>query len=202
MADVPQSLGDQPKPDLVLTRFTEPLPGGRREIIAKFESILSRGGVQKVTIALGKPIEIVQLVDKSSMLPPVESPADDLWDVVRSSNLEELRIADMYSIPDAYELLFHAFAYLDRRKLRARMLFVHDYPLLRTWLRLPETANVDAVYGVETAKQAHAPEDAVILVGVPYDEDNIQDILGLRVPVDVPVLDLPPVTVLRKSKKT
>ena len=59
MADAQQSLGDQPKPDLVLSRFTEPLPSGRREIVAKFESILNRGGVQKVTVQIGKPIEVV-----------------------------------------------------------------------------------------------------------------------------------------------
>lgn len=202
MSDVPPSLGEALKPDLVLTRYSEPLPGARREIVAKFESILNRGGIQKVTVAIGKPIEVVQLVDKATMAPPMETPADDLWDLVRNGKMDELRIPNMYSLPDAYELLFHAFIELEKRSLKARMLFVHDTGMLRAWLRLPENFTVPSVYGVEVAWQAGAPEDGVILVGVPYDEENTQDILGLRIPVDMIAAELTSsVTVLRKGKK-
>lgn len=197
MAEMPQSLGDVPKPDLVLARFKEPLPSGRREIVAKFEGILNRGGVQKVTVELGKPIEIVQFVDKSTMTPPLETPSEDLWDLVRNTALEELRVANSYALPDAYELLFHAFAALDKRRMKARMLFVHDYKLLRAWLRLDDGVKVPTVYGVETAVQAGAPEDAVILVGLPLDESNVQDALGLRIPADLP----PEVVVPIKGKR-
>jgi hypothetical protein len=190
MAERPQSLGDVPKPDLVLTRSTEPLPQGRREIVAKFEGILNRGGVQKVTVELGKPIEIVQFVDKSTLAPPMETPSEDLWDLIRNTTLEELRIANGYTLPDAYELLFHAFALFDKKKLKAQMLFVHDYKLLRTWLRLHDMFPMGTVFGVETAVQSGVPEDAVILVGLPLDEDNTQDALGLRIPVDLPVTEV------------
>lgn len=196
MAEHP-SLGDSPQPDLVLSRYSEPLPGSRREIVAKFESILNRGGIQKVTVSVGKPIEVVQLVDKATMAPPVDMPSDDLWDVVRNAGLEELKVKNAYGIPDGYELLFHAFAELEKRKLKPKMLFVQDLSVLRTWLRLPTNFPVAAVYGVETAKQANAPEDAVILMGVPFDEEDLLSSLGLRIPVDLPT---PQVTVLRKGK--
>lgn len=185
MGKLPPSIGDS-NLDLVLTRYEEAMPKTRREVVAAFSSILDRGGVQKVTVEVGRPIQVVQLVDKSMAVPPAEAPSDDLWGVVRNFKMDEISIqrSESGKVLDAYQTLFYALSFLTNRKLKPQALFCHDYGQLRKWLRLPSTFPLEFLYGVETGQHLDVPEDAIVLVGISYDE-NPNTTTGFRVPVDI-----------------
>lgn len=173
------SLGETEKSELVLTRFEVDLPASRQEIISTIESILVKGGVQKVVVEIGHPIQVTRLVDKASISAPQEELPDDFWNQVRNSRIEEL---DTSRYDNGYVYLFHAFALLMIRKLKPKMLFCHDHEQLRKWLKLKDIFPVDHIYGTETAPRADVPEDAVILAATSYDE---VEVLGIRIPVDI-----------------
>lgn len=174
--------------------FEMPLPGTRKEVVESFSDILNLGGVQKVVVELGKPIAVDRIVDAKTdvFLPPApEDVPDDFWGLVRNGRIEQMQ---HFVNKDGYVHLFEAFALITARKLRPRILFVHDHAQLRQWLELSETFPVDYVFGVETAKQPDIPDDAVILAAVGTDEAPA---LGIRIPVDMPGASVTP---LKKSQ--
>ena len=162
------------------------MPKTRREVVAAFSSILDRGGVQKVVVEVGRPIQVVQLVDKSMATPPMETPIDDLWGAVRNAKLEELSVPKGKdgAVLDGYQTLFYGFARLAEMKLKPKALFIHHYGQAREWLKLSADFPLEFIYGVEVGLESDVPEDAVILVGMSWDE-NPMSATGLRVPVDV-----------------
>jgi hypothetical protein len=189
----PPSIGDA-APEFVLSRYEEPLPETRREVVTLFSSILNRGGVQKVTIELGRPIQVVQLVDKSMAVPPTEAPVDELWAAIHNSKMEEFLVPENMKLWmtgtksekwSSFMTLFFAFAELSGKDLKPKALFCHDYGQLQQWLYLPDRFRVSSVFGIDAKEEADVPEDAVILAGVPQDE-NYLNTVGLRVPVDLP----------------
>jgi hypothetical protein len=177
----PPSLGDVEKPELMLTRFEVPLPSTRREIVAAFESILNQGGVQKVVVEVKRPIQVSKFVDKNGMEAPVDAPQDDFWNQVRNGRMEEFRAGTT----NPYELVFNAFSSMTTRKLRPKILYYHNETQLRAWLGLSELFPIDFAFGIETAKQADIPEDAVVLAGTGLDETDPTNTLGIRIPVEV-----------------
>lgn len=178
---LPPSLGDNARQELVLTRFEVPLPAGRKDIVSAFEGILNKGGVQKITVEVGRPIQVSRLVNKDSADIPIEAPPDDFWNQVRNGRLEEMKLKSF----DSYELLFHACAWMTSRKLKPRILFCHDNKQLRQWLKVDDGLfPVDYVFGIETARQPDVPEDAVILAGTGFDETDVASTLGIRIPVE------------------
>jgi hypothetical protein len=180
----PPSLGDTGHVEYALSRFEVPLPESRKEKVAAFETLLNQGGVQKLVFEIGRPIQVTKLVNKDELsTAPPEAPADDLWKQVRNSRMEELLHKPVGE--DPCRTLLHAFSDLADYKLKPLMLFCHDHVQLKKWLQLPEKWNVDTLYGVETSPQPDIPEDAVILVGISFDE-NYESLLGMRIPVDIP----------------
>lgn len=190
------SLGDVEKRDLVLTRSEVELPATRREIVAAFESILNQGGVQKVVVEIGRPISVSRLVDRESALAPPELPPDDFWNQVRNGRMEEMTL---FEKRDGFYHLFAAFSLVTIRKLRPRMLFCHDVAGVRSWLNLPDNHPMDWVFGIELTAKQDVPDDAVILAATPYDETDVQNTLGIRIPVDVQIAT---VTALPKKGKS
>lgn len=177
----PQSLGDVDKPELMLSRFEVALPGSRREIVAAFEGILNQGGVQKVVVEIGRPIQVSKLVDRNGMEAPIEAPQDDFWNQVRNGRMEELQVSGV----NPYELLFNAFASMTTRKLRPKVLYCHNNSQLRKWLGLDDIFPLDYLYGIEVGHQPDIPEDAVVLAGTGLDETDPSNTLGIRIPVEV-----------------
>jgi len=182
----PPSLGDGSHTEFSLARFEVPLPESRKEKVAAFESILNQGGVQKVVFEVGKPILVSRLVNKDDLSsPPPEAPFDDLWKQIRNTTIEEF-IMNAHANGDPFRVLFHGFSELNRKRLKVACLYCHDYQQLRRWLSLPElSVPLDYVFGVGTSAQSDVPEDAVVLVGLPHD-DNLDGVCGLRLPVDLP----------------
>lgn len=181
MTNRPPSIGDGEKPNYVLSRSEVSLPPNRKEVVATVERLLNEGGIQKLVIEVGRPIQVTRLVDSATYAPPEEAPPDDFWGQVRNGRMEELRAASN----DSYRLLFQAFQLLTTRKLKPKILFIHSYARLRAWLQVDSIFPVDVVFGVETALQQDIPEDAVILAGVSYDELDTTNTIGIRIPVDV-----------------
>jgi hypothetical protein len=184
MTTKPVGLGDSSAAQYSLARHEVPLPGSRKEIITAFESIVSQGGVQKVIVELGKPIQYYQLVSTDLGLPPVELPPDDVWLQIRNNEVVNVGAVDSVN-STSLSLLFSGCSYLTERRLKPIRLFCHDLTQLRDWLGLSAIANVDYVMGVETATHPDVPEDAVILAGVAQDDDPTT-VIGIRLPVDLP----------------
>lgn len=181
---MPTQLGELEKPDLQLVRYEEELPRSRKELVAKFQTILERGRVQKVVVELGKPIQVSQLVDKSMMAnPPVEDVADDVWSQLRNGEMDELQLPKIEPEPDGFEVLYYAFAELTKKKRKPIMVFCHDLGQVRAWLHLP-AGPLESLYGIELTINSDVPEDAVILAGIAHDENPLTT-TGLRVPVDI-----------------
>lgn len=179
----PRSLGDVEKPDLTLVRFEVPLPDSRREIISAFESILNQGGIQKVTVEIGRPIQVAKLVPADGSEPPIEAPSHDLWSQVHNGRMEELESPGA----TGYETLFIAFSSLTIRKLKPKAIFCHSFSHIRRWLKLDDIFPVDFLYGLEAVALPDIPEDAIIIVGTGFDESDPANTIGIRVPVDVPI---------------
>jgi hypothetical protein len=186
----PPSLGDVDKPELVLARLEVPLPETRRDIVMTFESILNQGGVQKVVVEVGKPIQVSKLVNKNGMEAPLEAPEDDFWNQVRNGRMEELEEPGA----NGYETLFLAFSSLTIRRLKPKIVFCHDFSQLRRWLKLDDIYPVDFLFGIEAVEQIDIPEDAVIVAGTGQDESDPASTVGIRVPVDMaaPVTNIRP----------
>ncbi len=179
---LPPSLGDETETEFLLQHEEHPLPGSRKEIVARIETLLGAGGVQKLVIELGRPMHLYRLVKKEDFSkPPEDLPADDLWLRVRNGRVVEVNPPDAR---DAYQSLFFAFDALRSMKLKPEKLFVQTLPQLRKWMKLASSFGLSEVYGVAIEEQPNIPDDCVILVGVSYDEANTQDTTGLRVPMD------------------
>jgi hypothetical protein len=178
----PPSIGDGEKAEYALSRVEVTLPSTRREVIATVERLLNEGGVQKLVVEVGRPIQVTRLVDKSSMLPPEEAPPDDFWNQVRNGRMEEMQLL---SNKDGLRHLFHAFQLITARKLRPKVLFIHDWTQLRNWLGVDDMFPVDVVFGIDAMIQKDIPEDAVILTGTSYDETDITNTIGIRIPVEL-----------------
>lgn len=182
------SLGDKEPTEYVLVRTEEPLPKGRKELVARFENILSRGGVQKVVIELGRPIQISQLVDRSQApAAPEQLSDDDLWARAYNKEFEALTVtAPSFGTVDfePYASLFHAFHSLTTRRLVVKAVYVHHYGALREWLGLGPAFSLEQVFGVDVAVNAEMPEDGVLLVGVSPDPADTETAVGLLVRMD------------------
>jgi hypothetical protein len=184
MTTKPVGLGDSSAAQYSLARHEVPLPGSRKEIITAFESIVGQGGVQKVIVELGKPIQYYQLVSSALGLPPEDVLPDDIWLQIR--NNEILNVQEIDSVNStSLSLLFSGCAFLSDRRLKPIRLFCHDLTQLRDWLGLGANSKVDYVMGIETVAHPDVPEDAVILAGIALDDDP-NTTIGIRLPVDLP----------------
>jgi hypothetical protein len=182
----PTGLGDSSSAQYSLARHEVPLPGSRKEIVIAFESIVSKGGVQKVVVELGKPIQYYQLVSSGPNLPPEELLPDDIWLQIRNNEIVNVEAGTSVN-STSLALLFSGCAYLTESNLKPLKIFCHDSTQLRDWLGLGPLADIDYVLGIETASHPDVPDDVIILAGISWDEDPSTTI-GVRLPVDLPRL--------------
>lgn len=181
----PAALGDPEPSSYVLTRYEEPLPKGRKELLARIENILQRGGVQKLVVELGRPIQVSQMVDASQAPPPVEVPPDDLWARAYNNEMFVLDHDMMVRDQKPYVQLFQAFHELYVRKLKPKMFYCVDHKRVRDWLGHGPLFKVDQLFGVEVVPTAEMPEDGLLLVGVSYDELD-PGVQGILIRMDIP----------------
>lgn len=186
-SSAPPGLGDVKGGEFLLRPEEHPLPQGRKELLARIETLLSEGGVQKLIIELGRPIKLFRLIPKDELLsPPPQAPDDDLWIRLHNSLLEET-VAVTGVAPNVIgpTALFFGFDEVRKRGMRPAALFVPSMALFRTWMGLSKGYQVDQVFGVPVSAPPDMPGDAVVLAAVSYDELN-PEAYGIRIPMDLP----------------
>lgn len=180
MAAKPASLGDSKVPYRRIQETFE-LPENRKGVVAKFESILDSGGVQKVTIELGHPIKVERLVKASDSGDVEELPDDDWMNAARNGELTELPPSDK----GPYAYLFQAFHLLSQRRLRARIIMVHGVSEVKSWLGLDSFIDIRELFGVEVRSHPEVPDHtALVIASNPDDPDS--GIFGVRMILDKP----------------
>ena len=184
MANIPAGIGDESRAEFALAREEHPLPATRKELIARIETLLSLGGVQKLVVELGRPIRLDRMVDKGSLAgAPIEAPPDDLLSQIRNGEMQEMTTMGSWS---PYQVLFFAFHTVATRKLKPAAIFCRDFGLMRKWLKLDNNFDLTTIFGIDAIRSMDMPDDAFILAAVSYDETNTEATLGLRVPMDMP----------------
>lgn len=189
-AQKPPSLSDlsDNDPKYVLISDTVLLPNSRKEIIDSFQQILSLGGVQKVMIEIGRPIQFTRLVREDLIAPEARLTEEDPLDAVRAGEVEEFHLSgelltDREISP--LEILFHAFTQLDEQHYEPKMVVVGSWAAFRAWLTMPLTANLNKMFGVKVVRSATAPDDAVFISGaMPAEPDRIA--YTLKIDLELP----------------
>jgi hypothetical protein len=184
----PPGLGDTKTPEFQLRTEEHALPlGGRKELIARIETLLTAGGVQKLVVERDRPIKLWRLVPKNELdQAPPELPADDLWNRLHNGEMQEMEtISGAAPGVVGPVALLHAFHLVQKRSMRPAVLFTPALKTLRRWCGLPKDFDVSTLFGVEVAAQADLPTDASILVATSFDELNY-DVFGIRIPMDLP----------------
>jgi hypothetical protein len=186
MASSPQGLGETKGGEFLLKPEVHPLPNTRKEIVARIETLLSAGGVQRLIIEVGQPIKLYRLVPKDeTLVAPPETAADDLWSRLHNGQIEEESSVLDPDYGNGYAALYFAFQKAEQRGMRPAALFVSTIQTLRQWLRLERSADVRRVFGMDVVPKADLPNDAAVLAAVSYDELNT-DVYGVRVAMDLP----------------
>jgi hypothetical protein len=181
MASKPAGLGDV-KVALKRVQDTFDLPDNRQGIVARFESILGMGGVQKVVVELGHPIKVDRLVKAGEGQGEAkELPDDDLMNAVRNGELVDFP----QSIPNQFAYLFQAFYMLGQKRLRPRTFIVHSLDELKKWLQLDAFMDVRELYGVEVIAHPEVPDYTGLLVASNPDESDAGT-FALRLTLELP----------------
>lgn len=167
MAPKPVGLGDV-KVALKRVQETFDLPDNRQGIVARFENILTLGGVQKVVVELGHPIKVDRLVKAGDAGEATDLQDDDWMNAVRNGELEEY----VPTTKNQYQYLFYAFQTLSQKRLRARILMVHSVQELKTWLGLDSFIDVQELFGVEVKAHPEVPDQTGILIAVNPNESD------------------------------
>lgn len=178
----PLALGDSEQQEFTLSREEHQLPKTRKEIIARIETLLGAGGVQRLVIELGRPIKVDRLVAKDSLGPTPEELPDDLWNQIHNNEMSELKAFGTWS---AFQMLFFAFHEMSQKRLKPAKLFVPNLPLVRQWLKVDANFSLEQVFGVDVMARAELPADCVVLAAISFDEEN-NDTYAIRIPVDLP----------------
>jgi hypothetical protein len=182
MSTLPPSLGDENKVNLALRREEHELPSGdRRILLSKIESILNQGGVQRLLLQVGKPIQVDRLVRAEELpSPPEELPPDDLLMAVRNGKMVELEVRPDW---DACRILFQAFQELAKERLKAQRIYLSNFEQVQSWMKLGRSEDLSQLFGVRTTLSSHIPVDAIVLAATAYDDDPATA-FGIRIPVD------------------
>lgn len=167
MSNKPASLGDS-KVQYKRVQETEALPESRAGIVAKFERILDSGGVQKVVVELGHPIKVERLVKVGDIGDVPEIQDDDWMNAIRNGELEEFQS----NLKNPFAYLFQAFHLLSQKRLRPRIILIHDIKELKVWLGLDSFIDVRELYGVEVKAHPDVPDFSGILVAADADEPD------------------------------
>jgi hypothetical protein len=181
---LPPSLGDENKATYRLIQESFPMPEGRKALLAGIEQILVSGGVQKLIVRVGHPLQVVRAVKEGTVEPvPTELIDDDLMAAVRNCEMEEFPIAQGVT---PYEYLFRAFLHLNKARvegmsLQPKVFIFKKLEFAKQWLGqsyLPD------IFGVEITQHAEMPEDGLLFVAA--SATDIEDVkFSLRMEIDL-----------------
>ncbi len=181
MAPKPVGLGDV-KVQLKRVQETFDLPDNRQGIVARFENILTLGGVQKVVVELGHPIKVDRLIKAGEDVGEAkELPDDDLMNAVRNGELVDFP----QTIPNQFAYLFQAFHMLGQKRLKPRTFIIHSTDELKKWLQLDAYIDVRELFGVEVIAHPEVPDYTALLVASNQDESDAGT-YALRLTLELP----------------
>lgn len=174
-----------------LVRVTEtyPNPGERKAVVATVDRILNLGGVMRLVLEYGKPLTVHRMVRKGEMPEaPQELLDDDIYAAARNAEMESFvpkTLTGKREALSAFEVLFQAFDVLSKRRLKPKIMLVHQLSELRAWLRVDAYQDVSEVYGVSVRPQKDIPDDCVLLVATTWDDyDTV--VFSLRLEMETP----------------
>ena len=177
----PASLGDEVT-EYVTVSETYPMPSGRKSLLASIETILSGGGVQRLTIELGKPIKIRRSVPKTDQLPTSNEVIDD--DLFLATRNNEMVVLDYDDKEHPLAYLCRAFSTVAMRGWRPRAVLVPTKLQLVKWLNVGIGPNTE-IFGVELLENKNIPDDALLLVAsVKDDPETI--VASVRLEMNLP----------------
>lgn len=181
MASKPIGLGEA-KISLKRVQETFDLPEDREGIVARFQNILSKGGVQKVVVEIGHPIKVDRLVRAGESIGEAqELPDDDLMSAIRNGELTDFP----QSTPNAFAYLFQAFHMLGQKRLKPKTFIVHNTDELKKWLQLDAYIDVRELFGVEVITHPEVPDFTALLVASNPDESDAGT-YALRLTLELP----------------
>lgn len=188
MADIkPVGLGDEPAVEFKTIFESYPIPeGGRKGLLSFVDHILSAGGVQKMVIEIGKPLQFwrkVKAAEEGEDVPE-ELLEDDLVAAARNTDMEELIFQEPLS---AFEYLFRAFDVIESRRLVVKAIMVSSPAESAAWFGSKK--QVKTAFGVEVLPHKDIP-DGVALVVACLPEDPTVVLLSLRLEINNQESDL------------
>ena len=177
----PPSIGDASSERFSLVKEEYPLPKSRQEVLAAVGRILNLGGVQRLAIRIGEPIQVYRAVSINGEVPTTleELEADDLYAQVRNATMEafEFKVKDQSS----FEMLFVSFQTIAARGLIPKNFIVSNLKMLRAWLGVGALDSMTTIYGVPCLTHPDVPEDILLFAAAsPESPDNVAFTLRLE----------------------
>lgn len=179
MAGNVPSLGDDLEPKRRLVREAHELPKQRKDLLGKFEQILSSGGVQRIVIQVGKPI-VVDRIAKENEPPsvPFELPEEDLFLAARNAPIGTAYVDPKWG---PFEYLAVTFDLLAAHGAVPRAFYVDRVATLQEWLKRP----CETLFGVEVRESGEMSPDSGLLIGVdPNDSELV--LHSIRFEISIP----------------
>jgi hypothetical protein len=161
----PAALGDGQPTDRKLVHESYDLPSSRKEIVQRIEQILNMGGVQKMVLALHKPIA----VDRMVLAKDLEEEDAELEAVEEENLVSSIRNAEMENISfDAdtpvFDRFLHLFSLLSRKGLKPSYFITNSIAVLKKWVGTDSWSCAD-LFGIPVVTSEEIPEDVALLVG-------------------------------------
>lgn len=168
----PPAIGDAPEVQYKLIKESETLPDNRKAIVSTFEKILQRGGVQKVVVQLGKPIEVFRNVQKleEDETVPEEVLEQDLFNAARNAEMTPFSPPSEEVHPLEYVRL--AFGLFSRSRLKPKAFLIHQWKELFEWLGIDHT-DAGEIFGVPVYQHQEMPDRAMLFMASHFDDTEV-----------------------------
>lgn len=146
----------------------EPLPTTREGLVKLFSSILSRGGVQKVIVEVGKKIKISRVVPNDGIPDvPEEIKASDTVSAARNSEMVELVLEGKKS---PFEILYMCFSLISLKRYSPHSVLVKSFSDLGKWLSDKSITQDSEVFGIPIICNPEIPDDVILVAACKFDE--------------------------------
>ena len=175
------SIGDSETKKVRRVKGQAQLPKSRNEVASTILNILNQGGVQKVTVELGKPIVFERLVKEDDATLP------DLPEAPEEDPFVEVRNAEMLDYPKKvksfFEYFFKAFALISQRRLKPRSFLVNPMSTFNFVLGIEEMAQTQEAFGLPVFVDQRLPAGVALLTATTDDEDD-RIVMSVRLTLD------------------
>ena len=145
----------------ILQLDTLPMPPTRQDRLTAIGSILDSGGVQKLTIEVGKGIKALRWVKDELEGIPQEVLSDHVLAATRNCEMEECSVDDN---PSPLSLLFRGFSMVSKKGLQPIKVAVRSFTQFRKWAGIDPLADTGEVFCVPIIQSGSVPENVVLII--------------------------------------